>query len=48
MGKMLRWINDFLANRKNRVKVEDQVSDFKKKTRIDHPKGWYLVQHYSM
>ena len=29
-GKMLRWINDFLADRKIRVKVEDQVSDFQK------------------
>ena len=25
---MLKWINDFVANRKIRVRVEDQVSEF--------------------
>ena len=27
-GKMLKWINNFLENRKNRVRVEDRVSDY--------------------
>ena len=27
-GKMLKWINNFLENRKIRVRVEDQVSDY--------------------
>ena len=30
-GKMLRWINDFLVDRKIRVKAEDPVLDFQKK-----------------
>ena len=40
-GKMLKWINDFLVDRKIRVKVEDQVSDYQK-TDNGSPQGVVL------
>ena len=40
-GKMLIWINDFLVDRKIRVKVLDQVSDYQK-TENGSPQGVVL------
>ena len=37
-GKMLKWINNFLENRKIRVRVEDQVSDYQE-TKNGSPQG---------
>ena len=40
-GKMLKWINNFLENRKIRVRVEDQVSDYQE-TQNGSPQGVVL------
>ena len=41
MGKMLKWINNFLENRKIRMRVEDQVSDYQE-TENGSPQGMVL------
>ena len=38
---MLKWINNFLENRKIRVRVEDQVSDYQE-TQNGSPQGVVL------